>query len=126
MVIYFFRWWYGEGIKKRLALLQLKLGKMMDTFSISLFLRTLFKPFKLIDANRTGQSLEDKMRASFDKFFSRMIGFFARLSMIIVGSLVIGFRALFGMFELVFWLTMPALPFICFALAALGVAPKWK
>ena len=89
-------------------------------FSIGLLLKTLFTPFRLIDANPNyGDSLDAKMRAGIDKLTACLIGGMIRSTMILVGLLAIFVTSIINLMRLIIWLFMPILPVIGTILFAL-------
>ena len=112
------RWWYGTGWLDQLRLVRERFDRSADFFSLELSFRTLFKPFRQIDADgvRKG-SLGVMLRATFDQLFSRLIGAFARTILIIVGSVALLLEGLAGVVRLIIWSLMPGLPAIGLVLA---------
>lgn len=114
-------WWYGEGLVSRPKIFEERLAATIDFFSIDLMLANLFSPFRQISAGRlSGGSLEDQMRAFFDRLLSRAIGAFMRLVMIIVGIFVIFFQVVFGILTLIIWVIVPILPVVGLILTVIG------
>ena len=122
----FFGWWYGAGFKKQLEMIQSRLIQMADFFSIGLLLKTLFQPFRMLDANTSTKGpLEVRLQVAMGKLVSRLIGAFMRSLVMLVGILALIGRALFGGLQVLFWLLMPIIPVICLILFAAGMAPSW-
>lgn len=118
------RWWYGLGWLDQLNLVRGRFDRTADYFSLELSLRTLFKPFRQIDADRAQKgSLDVIFRAWFDQLFSRLIGSFARLVLINIGSIAILLEALIGGMRLAVWPAIPLVPIIAFILALTGWIP---
>src|SRR6187402_2159283 len=105
-------WWYGPGWRQRMSRLSEHLKSNMDYFSIDLLLRTFFSPFRQISAGKVNGPLGVQMRALLDRIISRVIGAFIRFTMIIIGSLAIGFHGLIGSIFLVLWAAIPLLPIV--------------
>ena len=126
LIASFFSWWYGSGLKKRFELLGSKLDLTRDFFSIGLLIKTLFSPFRMIDANvvKNG-SLDQKIRSMVDKLISSFIGALIRLTVVIVGAFGLAFQAVFGLIAIGFWILMPIMPVVFLILFALGWVPKW-
>ncbi|MEO5499506.1 MAG: hypothetical protein ABIR46_03335 [Candidatus Saccharimonadales bacterium] len=118
------RWWYGLGWLDQLGLAREKFDRTADYFSIGLSFRTLFKPFRQIDADgaRKG-SLDVIVRAMFDQLFSRMIGSMARSVLIIVGSISLALLVLMRAAWLILWIFIPLLPFASLPLVMSGWIP---
>lgn len=114
------RWWYGLGWLDQAKLVRDRFDRAADFFSLELSLRTLFAPFRQIDAEgvRKG-SLDVILRAMFDQLFSRFIGAMARSVLILTGSIVLFLEALVGGVRLAIWPAMPLIAalFIWFALS---------
>ena len=104
------RWWYTEGWRARARLIADRLDGTIDYFSVDLLIKTLFAPYRQISVGKVDGSLEVKMRALIDKLFSRVIGAFIRLIILIIGGLVISLQAVFGLVILCGWLFVPLLP----------------
>jgi len=101
-----------------------RFDRTADLFSIELSLRTLFKPFRQIDADgaRKG-SLDVILRAWFDELFSRFVGSLARTFLIVVGSVAILLEAVAGGLRLAIWPILPVLPLVAVQLAMTGWMP---
>lgn len=120
------RWWYGIGWLDQVRLIRQRFDRSADFFSIELSLRTLFKPFRQIDADGVSKgSLDVIVRAMFDQLFSRFIGAMARSSLIVIGSIALFFEALGGGVRLLVWPLVPALPLIGLFLMSIGWIP-WR
>lgn len=116
------RWWYGDGLHQRVRMIANRLDGTIDYFSIDLLLKTLFSPFRQISAGRVDGSLEVQLRALVDKVFSRVIGAFIRLIILIVGGVTIATQVLVSMIVLLAWLCVPLAPIVGVVLAAAGVS----
>lgn len=114
------QWWYTDGWRARARLVANRLDSTMDFFSMDLLLKTLFSPFRQISAGRVDGSLEVKMRALIDKLFSRVIGAFIRLIILMIGGITIAFQAALGLVILLCWAVVPLLPVIGIILTATG------
>ena len=90
----------------------LKITGVVDYFSIGLLLKTLFAPFRQIDAGVQGRSLSDKFRAFIDRTTSRLIGGMLRGTMIIVGIITIVAFLVVGIVVTALWIITPLLPII--------------
>ncbi len=115
------RWWYGDGLRVRLHLIANRLDGTMDYFSIDLLVKTLFAPFRQISAGRVDGPLGVQFRALIDRLFSRVIGAFVRIIILLVGGVMIGVQALLGLLFVLVWLLVPLLPIVGFGLLAAGV-----
>lgn len=105
-------WWYTDGWRARARLVSNRLDATIDYFSFDLLLKTLFAPFRQISAGRVDGSLEVQFRALIDKLFSRIIGAFIRLIILVVGGIAVVVQVLAGVVILVGWTLVPLLPII--------------
>lgn len=120
------RWWYGLGWLDQVRLVRDRFDRTADYFSIELSLRSLFKPFRQIDADRARKgSLSVILRALFDQLFSRFVGSLARSFIIVVGSIAIAIGAAIGLVRLMLWPVIPLVPLIVLPLVASGWLP-WR
>ncbi len=115
------RWWYGDGLRQRVRMIAGRLDGTIDYFSVDLLLKTLFSPFRQIAAGRVDGSLEVQFRAMIDRLFSRVIGAFIRLMILVVGGIMIAVQVLASVIVLVVWICLPLAPVIGVILAAIGV-----
>lgn len=97
-----------------------KLRGAADFFSISLLIRTLFAPFKQIDANGGGNSLGDKMRAFGDRLISRIIGAIMRIGILIFGLILLLLESIIGFALVIAWPLMPFVPVVGIVLTCTG------
>lgn len=124
LFVSFLRWWYGSGWFDQLTLVRERFDRTADFFSIELSLRTLFKPFRQIDADRARKgSLDVILRTMFDQLFSRFIGAFARTTLIIIGSIALCIEGLVGAVRLASWPLLPIAPLLMAPVAMSGWMP---
>lgn len=116
-------WWYGAGWHQCLRRVKDRIESTLDYFSIGLLFTTLFAPFRQISAGNVRGSLDVQVRAFFDRLISRFIGMLVRLTMIIVGGVVILFNALIGIVFIISWLLVPFLPVLGVILFIMGWMP---
>lgn len=116
-------WWYSAGWRQRLTMLQERLARTIDYFSIDLLLRTLFSPFRQISAGRVDGPLGVKLHAFFDRLISRAIGAMVRSFMIVMGVFAIVLHGLIGTVALIVWAIIPLLPAIGLVLFIVGWVP---
>jgi hypothetical protein len=116
-------WWYSAGWRQRLTMLQERLARTVDYFSIDLLLRTLFSPFRQISAGRVDGPLGVKLHAFFDRLISRAIGAMVRSFMIVMGVFAIVLHGLIGTVALIVWAIIPLLPAIGLVLFIVGWVP---
>lgn len=113
-------WWYGAGwaaLGKRVVG---RAGATLEFFSVRLLLRTLFDPFRQIDAGGVRGSLQVQLRAFFDRSFSRVVGFMLRSSVILSGLLAAFLLMFIGWLQLLIWPLLPILPVVGFILSVVG------
>lgn len=120
-----FRWWYSDGFSERLQITSVRLESMIDYFSFSLLLKTLFSPYRQISAGNVDGSLEVKMRASLDRLFSRVIGAVIRLIIMMVGAFVAGVLVLYSVVGIIVWGLLPFLPIVGVVAMMMGWTPGW-
>lgn len=114
------RWWYGDGWRKRAMMIAHRLEGVIDYFSVDLLVKTLFAPYRQISAGRVDGPLGVQFRAMIDKLFSRIIGAFIRLILLVVGGVTIGLQAVLGCVVLLGWALVPLLPLVGAGLAIVG------
>lgn len=115
-------WWYGAGWAKVAARIGGRVGAILEAFSVGLLLRTLFDPFRQIDAGGNGgKSLDAQLRALGDNLFSRIFGAFIRTLFIVLGLLAAAGAAVLGVVQLLLWPLVPLLPILGIVLAGIGV-----
>lgn len=119
-------WWYGSGWKKASVILMEKAVVSEDYFSIDLLLKTLFSPFRQISADTgRGGTMGDRLRAAFDKLFSRVIGAVIRIILIITGAAWLLIHIIADIVILLTWPLLPLLPVLGLILSISGFLP-WK
>lgn len=121
MITDFFSWWYGTGLRGAVADIGRRAQRPLDDFSVGLLLRTLFAPFRQIDAGGVRGSLDVQIKAWFGREFSRFFGAGLRTIMIIVGLLGSALSTLFSVIWLVVWLVLPLIPILSIVLWLGGV-----
>lgn len=118
------RWWYGSGWLDQVKLVRLRFDRAADFFSIGLSFRTLFAPFKQIDAGGSKKgSLDVILRAMFDQLFSRFFGSIVRSILIVLGCIVLILEAVVGTLRLVLWPVVPVAPVLMLPVAMSGWMP---
>lgn len=118
-------WWYGDGWLARIKMMKDRLAASADFFSIGLLIKTIFAPFRQISAGRVSGPVGVQLRALFDKLVSRFIGALIRLFMIVIGSFVLFFQALFGIIFIAVWPIVPLFVVIGLILTVTGWVPQW-
>lgn len=119
-------WWYSSGWRDQLDRVRQQLDRTADFFSLELVLRTLFRPFRQIDAETIGGgSVSVMLRAAFDRSFSRLFGAVLRLILLVIGSIAIAFVCLLGILRVLAWPLVPVLPLIAAVFGSSGWIP-WR
>jgi hypothetical protein len=112
-----FSWWYGSGWTGILRATRRRFIGVSQAFSIRALLHTLFAPWKRIITS-PGASISDRFRAIGDNLISRLVGFSARLFVLLAAMLTfIGLGAM-GVLELIVW---PLLPLLAVGLIVKGL-----
>ena len=104
LVLNLFQWWYSRGWALFTDRLKERLRKSLDFFSVGSLLRTLFSPFRQIDAGGSGP------RAFFDSLFSRLIGAMIRIFILIFGTIILALESVVGIALLILWPFIPLAP----------------
>ena len=118
-----FLWWYSSGWKVFVGKLKAALSSITDFFSMGSLVRTLFKPYRQISAETTrdGASLDIKFHMFLDRLISRIVGFFSRLTLLLVGIIIIIFGGIISFILVILWPIIPLLPIVGIVLTAMGV-----
>jgi len=125
LILDFLSWWYGAGLQKRFASISRMLTKNADRFSLGLLLKSLFKPFRQIDADSGGGGGIDVMfQRMLGSLISRFVGFFARLVLIIVGLVATILELILGLILILYHLLLPVFPLAGVALFITGWTPN--
>ena len=118
-----FLWWYSAGWKVLLDKIRNSFNNIIDFFSMGSLLRTLFKPYRQISAEtaREGSSLDLKFHMFIDRLISRIIGFFTRLILLLVGVIILILGGLLSLILLILWPFIPFAPIAGIILSVTGV-----
>ena len=111
-------WWYFRGWGIFLRNFRTKIGDTFDLFSIGDMMRTLFKPYRQIATNSTSESATS---AFFDRLISRFVGMFARLFIILAGTITIIAEIIIGGVLAIVWPVVPLMPVVGVILTVVGV-----
>lgn len=114
-------WWYGSGWMDEFHLQLKRLSHVESYFSFGTLLRTLFQPFRQIDAESRRGGLSVQFRAWLDRTISRIIGASARLVLLVVGVVWWCVSALMSACWLVAWPFLPLAPLLGAIAAAFKV-----
>lgn len=123
VIMGFFSWWYSDGWKRCVQRIRSGLMSLYDYFSFDLLLKTLFSPFRQIDAGQVRGSLEDKMKAFGSRLFSRLFGAFLRTFVMMIGVVAIIFALVIAIIRLIAWPLLPLLPIVFLIFAMSGWVP---
>ena len=120
------RWWYGQGWLDQLGLVRERFARTADYFSFELTIRSLFKPFRQIDAEGVQKGPIGLIaRALFDQLFSRLFGAVLRTFLLLIGAAALMLTLLIGAVRLAAWpLLLPA-PLLSIGVALSGWFP-WR
>ncbi|MBC7868828.1 hypothetical protein H7X69_01450 [Candidatus Saccharibacteria bacterium] len=118
-------WWYGNGLRLRLAMIGGRIARTNDYFSIGLLASTLFSPYRQISAGNVSGPLSLQLRAFVDRLISRFIGAVVRSFMILFGVVAIGLQVISGAVFVFFWILIPLFPVIGLLLVVIGWVPQW-
>ncbi len=105
-------WWYTTAWFAVLHKIQLLVTGILQNFSVGLLARTLFSPFRQIDAGGVRGPVGVQLRAWFDRTFSRLFGAVIRTVMIFSGCLMAFIVLVAGVIWAAVWLVIPVLPFV--------------
>lgn len=117
------QWWYGDGWRQRVRQIGNGVTGMVDYFSITLLLKSLFQPFRQISAGTVDGAIDAQLRAFADRMVSRLIGAAVRTIIIITGLVAITVQVLLGLLILAIWAIMPALPVVGLVMVFIGWTP---
>lgn len=115
-----FLWWYTTGWIRLVHKAGGQIQAILDFFSVSLLVDTLFDPFRQIDAGRVHGTPQQELRAFGNRLFSRIVGFFVRSFTIVLGGICALVAILVGLVELLVWPLLPFTPFLGLLAALMG------
>ncbi len=122
IIVLCLRWWYSAGWQwawRRMV--ADKVQWILEAFSTTDMMRTLFAPYRQTFAGNVNGSIGDHLRGLVDNFISRVIGMLVRLFLIIISAGFVLVVFLFGTVFLVLWPLIPFLPVISILLFVGGV-----
>lgn len=102
----FFSWWYGRGWAQVAASFTARIHSVVDAFSVLQLIRTLFAPWRRI-ITYPGASMQEKFRAWGDNVFSRVIGFFVRILVLIGAVISVIVVGVLTVIEIIIWPLLP-------------------
>lgn len=119
MLTAFFKWWYGAGWMAIARGLPKRTASLNASLSTTSLLRTLFAPWRRI-ITYPGTSLEAKLQALADNLFSRVVGFFVRLFVLLAAGLMLVLITLATLVETIVWPLLPLGVIVFIVLAVIG------
>jgi hypothetical protein len=121
MLLAVISWWYSAGWANLARRIGNRVSGVMEAFSVSLLLKTLFSPFRQIDAGGSSRkALDAQLKALGDQLFSRLFGAFIRTLFIIIGTVIAGLVGIMGVVQLLIWPLVPFLPVVGVIAALVG------
>lgn len=122
MLLALVSWWYTAGWAGLMSGAVNRSSRVLETFSVSLLLGSLFDPFRQISAGTTrGTSFDAQLRAFGDRLFSRLFGAAVRSIFILIGFTASGAVFVGGLVMLFVWPLIPLFPVIGVVLAVMRV-----
>jgi hypothetical protein len=121
-----FSWWYTNGLKKEAIYLARAMGGSLDFFSIGLLIKTLFAPFRQIDAGKAVEAPFDiQIRMFFDRLLSRTIGAFMRTIVVFIGIAALAVQLVGSLLAIAAYSLLPLLPIVGIVMFIIGWVPAW-
>ncbi len=115
------RWWYTAGwLWAAHEFLLSRVIRVMEFFSVTELLKTLFAPFRQDVVSGKGRTLEAKLVILGNNLISRFFGLLIRSMLIIAGVVAAMLATVFGLLSLVIWPLLPLLPIIAIVLMSTG------
>ena len=105
----YMRWHYTRAFSDSFAIWRNITYFVFTFFSIPLLLRTLFQPWKRIEAEResSGFDLQDYLSTKLVNFIMRLVGAAMRLMLIFIGLMCTGFVVVVGLQFFIVWIFLP-------------------
>jgi len=106
-------WWYSRGwawITRHLLITRNK--RIIQFFSVSDLLKTLFAPFRQDAVDTKRAPLGVKLQSLGGNIISRFLGFLIRLVLIICGLLLVALNTALGICLIVIWPLLPFAPLV--------------
>jgi len=118
MILTYFKWHYGEGVKELLSIVASFFLFILHFFSMPLLLKTLFHPWRRMnEAYKRGLDPEALLSALLVNIIMRGVGFVSRISIIIIGVILLVIGGVLGLLLVIAWLFLPLLLVILFAVS---------
>lgn len=110
LFVAFVGWWYGEGWVNTVRRSRYYLLSLSQNFSVLILLKTLFAPWKQLDAfSQPNMSLNDKFRQSVDRFVSRFVGFMVRSLTLLSAAVTLTLLLIARVVWIILWPCLPLL-----------------
>lgn len=109
------RWHYNDALIGYIRILKNFWWFLVSFFSISILLKSLFHPYKRMSESNS-DTLQNWIESKILNTLSRLIGFFVRLFIIVIGIVFISALIIGGVVFYVLWLVAPLLPLIFISL----------
>lgn len=122
LVPHYIVWHYTQAISNLFAIWGNLIWFLYNFFSIKLLFQTLLSPFeRLTEESKGGLDIESFFSALIVNTLMRIVGFFVRSIVIIIGLLSILLLFLGGLFLFIIWLFIPFLILLFFVLGVLSL-----
>lgn len=122
IILHLATWWYGAGWRWiARQLFKERPAAIAHFFSITELTRTLFAPFRQDELSAKNAPLGIKLQALGGNIISRFFGVIIRLSIILVGLIMLALSAVFGLVLMLLWPFIPLAPLISIVLWLTGV-----
>lgn len=123
-IIRSYTWWFTDGWSVFIGKVRALFSTITDFFSMNSLIRTLFKPFRQISADsaEANSSLDLRFHMFVDRLVSRIIGFFSRFLLLLLGCIVIIISSIISFVLIILWPVIPFTPIIGIVLTVAGVA----
>lgn len=102
----FVQWWYGPGWLDNINQTRERLSRFAKNFSVGILLRTLFAPWKQIDAGTSAPG-QTAMQKFLDRLISRLVGFVVRCLTLLVAFIGLVLVLIFQIALIVLWPLFP-------------------
>jgi hypothetical protein len=122
LLVDLFGWWYSRGWAWAISELFVKRTESIASFfSISELLRTLLAPFRQDAVNVSGAPISVRLQVFGGNIISRIFGLIIRLTLVLVGALVLLANFIASCIAAVAWPFIPLSPVVSIVLLAMGV-----
>jgi len=110
IIPYYLSWHYTNGILGLFSIFKNLIWFLWNFYSIEIFFKTLFSPFKRLDVktkNTKAFDIESFFSALVTSFIMRLVGFFFRIAVILFGLLSILILIIGAIILFFIWLFLP-------------------